>query len=321
MGRLHEGTWYTEDKFPTDKEGRFVRASSSFREQVKADPGATHPVAAHRYHLYVAWACPWAHRVLIARELLGLKNSISICVADHFMGDDGWIYTPDIAPIPDEVNHIDKLWEVYVKADPKCTGRATVPVLWDREAGTIVNNESREILRMLNLEFTALHREGAPELCPADLRAQIDETIDAIYEPINNGVYRSGFARSQAAYDEAVQQLFTALDHWEQVLGRQRWLCGDRFTEADICLFTTLIRFDAVYATHFKCNLRRLVDYPNLWGFTREVYQMPGVADTTAFDHIKSHYFGSHRSVNPLGIVPAGPILDYDAPHGRDALG
>lgn len=317
MGRLVEGKWYTADTFPTDEGGRFVRADSKFRDWVRAGADATYPAVAGRYHLYVSWACPWAHRVLIVRELLGLTDAISVPVCDHFMGDQGWRFSPEVAPVPDEVNGIDSLWELYVKADPQCTGRATVPVLWDRQAGTIVNNESRELIRMLNREFVALHREGAPELCPSELVEQIDEAIDAIYQPINNGVYRAGFARRQAAHEEAVTELFDALDHWEQVLAKQPWLCGDRFTEADICLFTTLIRFDAVYATHFKCNLRRLVDYPNLWAFTRQIYQMPGVASTTRFDHIKAHYYGSHESVNPSRLVPLGPLLDYDEPHGR----
>lgn len=321
MGRLDKGTWYTETEIPRDGDGRFVRAASSFRDRVSAQPGAAHPVAAGRYHLYVAYACPWAHRTLIGRELLGLSSAISISVANPHMGDDGWVFSPGKAEIPDEINGIDSLWQLYVKADPKASGRATVPVLWDREAGTIVNNESREILRMLSTEFTALHREGAPQLCPPELRERIDEVIDAIYEPINNGVYRSGFAKSQSAYEEAVGQLFDALDHWEGVLATQRWVCGDRFTEADICLFTTLLRFDPVYVTHFKCNLRRLVDYPNLWGFTRDVYQMPGVASTVFLDQIKRHYFGSHGSVNPSRIVPVGPDIDFMQPHDRARLG
>lgn len=312
-----DGTWYSEKEFPSDAEGRFVRAASLFRGSISAAPDAEHPVAEGRYHLYVAWACPWAHRVLIGRELLGLRSMFSVCAAHAHMGEGGWIFRPGVAEIPDEINGVDQLWEIYVRSDPKCNGRATVPVLWDREAKVIVNNESREILRMMTTEFAAYHREGAPQLCPPELRARIDETIDAIYEPINNGVYRSGFARSQSAYEAAVRELFAALDHWESVLAEQRWLCGDRFTEADICLFTTLLRFDSVYVTHFKCNLRRLVEYPNLWGFTREIYQMPGVASTVHLDHIKRHYYGSHESVNPTGIVPIGPELDFVAPHDR----
>lgn len=320
MGKLIDGTWYREDEFPIDAGGAFVRAQSRFRRAISADDGVEFPVAAGRYHLYVAWACPWAHRVLIGRELLGLQDAISVCAAHAHMGDDGWVFTPGTAEIPDEVLGIDHLWEVYVRADPKCSSRATVPVLWDRETGTIVNNESREILRMMTTQMTALHREGAPDLCPADLRERIDETIDAIYEPINNGVYRSGFAHSQSAHEAAVRELFAALDHWNEVLGKQRYTCGDRFTEADICLFTTLVRFDSVYVTHFKCTLRRIIDYPNLWGFTRDVYQRQGVASTVHLPHIKEHYYGSHRSVNPKGLIPLGPELDFMAPHGREKL-
>jgi len=314
---LLDGTWYSENEFPSDAEGRFVRASSLFRGSISAASDAEHPVAEGRYHLYVSWACPWAHRVLIGRELLGLQSMFSVCAAHAHMGEGGWIFRPGVAEVPDEINGVDQLWKIYVRSDPKCNGRATVPVLWDREAKVIVNNESREILRMMTTEFAAHHREGAPQLCPPELRQRVDETIDAIYEPINNGVYRSGFARSQSAYEGAVRELFAALDRWEGVLSEQRWLCGDRFTEADICLFTTLLRFDSVYVTHFKCNLRRLVEYPNLWGFTREIYQMPGVASTVHLDHIKRHYFGSHESVNPTGIVPIGPELDFMAPHDR----
>lgn len=316
MGRLVDGQWFREGEFPSDAEGRFVRAESCFRGWVRGD-SAEHPVEAGRYHLYVSWACPWAHRVLIARELLGLGDAITVSITREHMDADGWSFDPGA----DSVMGVSRLWELYVRADPGATTRATVPVLWDREAGTIVNNESREILRMMTTELGALHREGAPELCPPKLRPRIDEVIDAIYEPINNGVYRSGFARTQRAYDEAVGELFDALDHWEGVLAEQRWTCGDRLTEADLCLFTTLVRFDSVYATHFKCNLRRLVDYPNLWGFTRDLYQQPGVARTIRIDAIKRHYYGSHDNVNPSGIIPVGPRLDFEAPHDRERFG
>lgn len=311
IGRLIEGTWYREDEFPTDESGSFVRVTSTFRDFVSTDPAAQYPVQAGRYHLYVSHACPWAHRVLIARERLGLQEALGITVAEPHMGQEGWTFTDGEHPC---------LWRVYVEADPQVSGRATVPVLWDRQTRRIVNNESREILRMMCTEMSALHRAGAPSLSPEELRPQIDHTIDAIYEPINNGVYRAGFARSQAAHEEAVRELFVALDHWERVLARQRWLCGDRFTEADICLFTTLLRFDSVYVTHFKCNLRRLVEYPNLWAFTRDVHQQPGVASTVHMDHIKAHYFTSHPTVNPRGLVPLGPMLDFDAPHDRAGL-
>lgn len=312
IGRLIEGTWIREDGPLTNAAGHFVRATSKFRNAVSAAPGTEHPVQVGRYHLYVAYACPWAHRVLIARELLGLQHAISVSVAQPYMGDDGWVYTDD---------EFEFLWQVYVKAEPQVSGRATVPVLWDRQAQTIVNNESRELLRMMCTQMTSLHREDAPQLSPEPMRAQIDRVIDEIYEPINNGVYRAGFARTQAAHEQAVRELFAALDRWEGVLAQQRWLCGDRMTEADLCLFTTLLRFDPVYVTHFKCNLRRLVEYPNLWGFTRDVYQQPGVASTVHMDEIKEHYFTSHTSVNPRGLVPLGPVVDLEAPHDRARLG
>lgn len=320
MGRLVGGEWL-HDELPVDDEGHFIRTASTFRNWVRSEPDAPHPVVADRYHLFVSWACPWAHRVLIGRELLGLGDVISLSVADAYMDAEGWTFAEAGSDGPKDLEDFERLWEVYVRADPEVTSRATVPVLWDRQAQTIVNNESREILRMLSTEFTAMHREGAPQLCPPDLRESIDETIDAIYDPINNGVYRSGFARTQAAYEDAVGELFRALDHWEGVLSKQRWLCGDRFTEADICLFTTLLRFDPVYVTHFKCNLRRIADYPALWGFTRDVYQIPGVAATVDLDDIKTHYYTSHPSVNPHGIVPVGPVVDLSEPAGREGLG
>ena len=302
-----------EDEFPTDDDGSFVRATSGFRASVSTEAGAAHPVETERYHLYVAYACPWAHRTLIARSMLGLEAAVSLSVAEAYMGEDGWVFPAD--------DRVQRLWALYVQSDPEVTGRVTVPVLWDRSRERIVNNESREILRMLGTEMSALHREGAPDLAPEELRGRIDDAIDAIYQPINNGVYRAGFARTQEAHAEAVRELFAALDHWEGVLAEQRWMCGERFTEADICMFTTLLRFDPVYVTHFKCNLRRLVDYPNLWGFTRDVYQQPGVASTIHMDHIKEHYFRSHPSVNPRGLVPLGPIVDFEQPAGREHLG
>ena len=316
MGHLFEGVWRTEDHFPTDADGRFVRKSSSFRNWVRADGSTPYAPEPGRYHLYVSYACPWAHRTLIARALLGLEEAISVSVCHPLMLEHGWVFAEGKADVPDTVNGIDYLHQLYTRADASYTGRATVPVLWDRKTETLVNNESRDILRMLSTEFRAL-RTREHELAPDDLVGEIDETAASFYDTVNNGVYRSGFARSQAAYEEAVLQLFDALDHWEAHLGRHRYLVGDRFTEADICLFPTLLRFDPVYVTHFKCNIRRVVDYPNLWGYTREIYQMPGVAETCNLGHIKQHYFGSHPSVNPSGLVPLGPVLDYDAPHGR----
>ena len=320
MGHLLEGVWRTEDHFPTDKNGSFVRKSSSFREHVRADGSSQYPLEAGRYHLYVSYACPWAHRTLIARALLGLEDVISVSVCHPLMLDQGWVFSEGKAEVPDTVNGIDFLHQLYVRADPHFTGRATVPVLWDTVSKTIVNNESRDILRMLTTEFRPLWTREV-ELAPAPLLAQIDETAASFYDSINNGVYRSGFARTQQAYEDAVKPLFAALDHWEAHLSNNRYLLGDRFTEADLCLFPTLLRFDPVYVGHFKCNLRRLVDYPNLWAYTRDIYQMPGVAQTCNLRHIKEHYFGSHPSVNPSGIVPLGPMLDYDEPQGRERVG
>lgn len=311
MGHLLEGTWYDEAHFPTDEQGAFVRKISSFRQILAADE-----IEAGRYHLYVSYACPWAHRVLIARAMLGLEEAVSISVSHPLMLEHGWVFTEGDAEIPDPIHGADYLWQVYVKAQADYTGRVTVPALWDRKRGTIVNNESRDILRMFVTDFRKLAKRDI-DLSPPALQPEIDRVIDAIYEPINNGVYRSGFAVTQDAYESAVAEVFEALEHWEAILGRQRYLCGSQLTEADICLFTTLFRFDLVYVTHFKCNLKRIVDYPNLWGFVREIYALPGVAETCRIDHIKRHYFSSHKSINPTGIVPRGPIVDFAAPHGR----
>lgn len=302
--------------FPTDDDGAFVRGETAFRKVITADGSSGFGAGRGRYHLYVSYACPWAHRVLIARALYGLEDAISVAVSHPLMLEEGWQFGSGHSEVPDEVLGVDSLWQVYAKADPHYSGRVTVPVLWDRETSTIVNNESRELIRMLGEPFAAFHGNDI-DLCPAELQSEIDGVLDRIYNPINNGVYRSGFARTQAAYEAAVRELFEALDTWEEILGRQRYTAGDRLTEADICLFTTLVRFDVVYATHFKCNIRRIVDYPNLWGFVRDVYQTPGVAETCDFRHIKQHYFGSHESVNPTRIVPVGPAIDFDLPHGR----
>ncbi|MDP8952078.1 MAG: glutathione S-transferase family protein [Actinomycetota bacterium] len=316
---LVEGEWKTEDSIPRDSEGRFVRSTTSFRDRVTADGSSGFGAEAGRYHLYVAMACPWAHRTIILRKLKGLKDVISMSVVGSYMGEDGWGWFGEPGEVPDELNGSRYLREVYQKADPEYTGRVTTPVLWDKETGTIVNNESREIIRMLDHEFDGV--EGVRTdlaFCPDDLREEVDRVIDEIYNPVNNGVYRSGFATSQEAYEEAVTELFGALDHWEAVLGGRRYLCGDRITEADWCLFPTLVRFDAVYYGHFKCNLRRIVDYPNLWNYTKELYQYPGVAETVNMDHIKKHYYRSHEGINPTRIVPKGPILDFTEPHDRD---
>jgi putative glutathione S-transferase len=315
---LVDGEWTTRG-IPKDKDGRFVRSPTTFRERVTADGSSGFPAESGRYHLYVAAACPWAHRTVLLRKLKGLEEAISLSIVDPFMGSGGWVFSDAPGTIPDTVNGASYLREVYQKADPDYTGRVTTPVLWDKQEGTIVNNESREIIRMLDKEFEAFAAADA-DFCPDDLREEVDRTIDEIYEPINNGVYRSGFAATQAAYDEAVTELFEALDHWEAVLGERRYLCGDRITEADWCMFPTLVRFDPVYHYHFKCNLRRISDYPNLGGYLKDLYQQPGVAQTVDFDHIKQHYYMSHESVNPARIVPRGPVLDLESPHGRGRL-
>ncbi|TCJ15114.1 glutathione S-transferase family protein [Rubrobacter taiwanensis] len=306
MGMLVEGVWKTEDQLQ-DESGRFRRRPTRFRGRVTASGESGYPAAAGRYHLYVSLACPWAHRTLIMRKLKGLESAIPVSVVAPLMLEDGWEFSDEY---PDRLGGRRYLRELYLEAQPDYTGRVTVPVLWDSETRTIVNNESREIMRMLDLEFGEYATRDA-DLCPENLRSQIDETIDSIYEPVNNGVYRAGFASRQEAYEEAVTGLFEALDHWEEVLGERRYLCGDRPTEADVCMFTTLVRFDPVYHGHFKCNLRRIVDYPNLWRFTREIYGLPGVAETVDVEHIKLHYYGSHRSINPTGIVPKGPVMDF----------
>jgi glutathionyl-hydroquinone reductase len=319
-GMLVEGEWITEGNLATE-EGRFVRGGTSFRDEVTADGSSGFPAEAGRYHLYVAWACPWAHRTAILRKLMCLESAIGLSAVGSFMGDDGWAFYDEPGVMPDTVNGARYLREVYQKADPDYTGRVTTPVLWDKERETIVNNESREIIRMLDHEFDPVEGARADvDFCPEDLREQVDQTIDEIYDPINNGVYRSGFATTQEAYEEAVTELFDALDLWERVLSERRYLCGDRITEADWCMFPTLLRFDPVYHGHFKCNLRRIVDYPNLWGYLRDLYQQPGIAETVYLDHIRRHYYRSHESINPTRIVPKGPIIDFTTPHGRKRL-
>ncbi|NJL83721.1 MAG: glutathione S-transferase family protein [Chloroflexaceae bacterium] len=318
-GMMIEGQWTTE-KYKQDEKGRFLRNPTTFRQWVKADGSTPFQPEAGRYHLYVSYACPWAHRTLIMRQLKGLTDAISLSVVDPYMGDGGWYFSESAGAIPDRVNQATYLREIYAKADSQYTGRVTVPILWDKQQNTIVNNESREIIRMFDLEFPAI-ATNPTSYYPGDLSQKIDETIDTLYQPLNNGVYRAGFATSQEAYEEAVTELFAQLDSWEKVLGRQRYLCGDRFTEADICLFTTLLRFDVVYYGHFKCNLRHIWDYPHLWGYLKELYQMPEVRETCNLQHIKGHYYRSHPHINPTGIVPKGPVVDFDAPHHRDKLG
>jgi putative glutathione S-transferase len=318
MGLLVEGVWH--DKWYETKKhgGRFVRQESVFRHWITADGSSGFPAAANRYHLYVSYACPWAHRALIFRALKGLEDVISVDPVHWFMGGNGWEFD---AEHPDRVNGAQFLYQNYVKAKPDYTGRVTVPTLWDTQQGTIVNNESAELIRMFNSEFNDLAKYPERDFYPADLRDEIDAVNERVYHTVNNGVYKSGFATTQAAYEEAVDALFDSLDWLEDRLSRQRYVAGDRLTEADIRLFTTLVRFDPVYVGHFKTNKYRIADYPNLWNHTREIYQLPGVKETVRMDHIKNHYYQSHETVNPTRIVPKGPVIDFDAPHDRDRFG
>jgi putative glutathione S-transferase len=318
LGMMVEGKW-TTTRNQEDSQGKFVRPSTTFRNWITADGSSGYKAEPDRYHLYISWACPWAHRTAIMRKLKGLEEAITLSVVDPEMGDDGWAFSNGPGCIPDTINGTHYLRDIYLKADPRYTGRITVPVLWDKQTATIVNNESREIIHMFDTEFDAFATKDA-SFYPKDLRQAIDQTIDTIYQPINNGVYRAGFATTQTAYEEAVTELFDTLDRWEAVLLQQRYLCGAHITEADWCLFTTLLRFDPVYYGHFKCNLCRIVDYPNLWNYLKDLYQQPGVKETCNLDHIKRHYYKSHPQVNPTRIVPKGPMIDFDAPHNRDKL-
>ncbi len=322
MGLLIDGVWRDQWYDTEGNEGHFKRETSSFRNWVTAD-GSAGPEGKDgfkaepgRYHLYVSYACPWAHRALIFRALKGLEEMIDISVVNWFMGEDGWSFEPGPGVVPDPINHVDFLREVYTKADSNYTGRVTVPVLWDKATHTVVNNESSEIIRMFNSAFDGIGAASG-DYYPADLHDRIDEINDRVYHTVNNGVYKAGFATTQEVYEEAVVPLFESLDWIEEILADSRYLAGDRLTEADWRLFTTLIRFDPVYNGHFKCNIRRIVDYPNLWGYTRELYQIPRVADTVHFDHVKGHYYQSHDMVNPTRIVPVGPEIDFNEPHGR----
>jgi putative glutathione S-transferase len=318
VGRLIEGVWHTTDQLAA-RDGRFQRAESSFRQQISADGSSDFPAEAGRYHLYVSLACPWAHRTLIFRKLKELEDAVSVSVVHPVMGDDGWAFGDFPGATPDTLNDSRYLRDIYLLANPGYTGRVTVPVLWDKTRGTIVNNESAEIVRMLNSAFAGVAGNDI-DFYPANLQDDIDATNGLVYETVNNGVYKCGFARSQAAYDEAFESLFTTLDSLEERLSTQRYLVGKQQTEADWRLFTTLLRFDPVYFGHFKCNRRRLVDYPNLWGYTRDLFETPGVAETVNMDHIKTHYYVSHRAINPSGIVPRGPEIDFTILHDRDRL-
>jgi putative glutathione S-transferase len=319
MGKLIGGKWSTE-WYQASAKGDFIRDDTKFRSAVTADGSSGFPADAGRYHLYVSLACPWAHRTLITRQLKGLESAVGVSVVHPHMGEQGWEFAEFPGSTPDAVHGATYLYEVYQRAKHDYTGRVTVPVLWDRHTDTIVNNESRQIMRMLNHEFDALG-DAAVDLCPRELTAAVDAEMDALYTPVNNGVYRAGFAVKQGAYERAVRELFSALDAYEARLTTQRYLLGAKLTEADICLFTTLLRFDPVYHYHFKCNLRRIADYPALAGFVRDIYQTPGIAEVCSLEHIKHHYFTSHPTINPNKIIPLGPVVDLLAPHERARLG
>jgi putative glutathione S-transferase len=326
MGLLVDGRW-TDAWYDTARTGgRFVRADAGFRNWVTAD-GAPGPsgrggfrAEPGRYHLYVSYSCPWAHRTLIYRAIKGLEQGISVSVVHWLMGENGWTFAEGPGVVPDTVNGARCIHEIYTRADPRYTGRATVPVLWDKATATIVSNESSEIIRMLNSAFDGAGAAKG-DYYPTALRAEIDALNARIYETVNNGVYRAGFATSQAAYDDAVVALFGTLDWLEERLAARRYLAGNTITEADWRLLPTLLRFDAVYVGHFKCNIRRIADYPNLSAYMRDLFAERGVAGTFDLDHAKRHYYESHRRINPTGIVPAGPVLDLTSPHGRERLG
>jgi putative glutathione S-transferase len=309
MGLLHDGEWEpdaTRDQYDHD----------SFDDRVVDDPDATYPAEPGRYHLYISRACPWAHRAALVRRLRGLQDVVSLDVVDPVRHDQGWEFAPGKdGCTPDSIHGHDRLYEVFQEAAPDYTGRVTVPVLYDREADTIVNEESADIARMLATEFDAF--ASGPELYPASLRGRIDDAIEDIHGSINTGVYRAGFADSQADYEDAVHELFDALERWDDHLATRRYAVDDRLTLADVFLFPTLYRFDAVYHTHFKCNVRRLVDFEHLWAYARRLFQRPEVGRTCNMDHVEQHYYRSHDDINPTGIVPVGPTADWDAPVGE----
>ena len=327
MGLLVDGKWHDEWYDTASTGGRFERSRSQFRHWVTAD-GSAGPsgsggfqAQSGRYHLYVSFACPWAHRTLVMRAWKGLEAAIGVSVVHPHMLDRGWELRTDFpGTTGDPLYGFNKVYELYLKADPQYSGRVTVPVLWDKQRATIVNNESAEIIRMLTTAFDGIGARPG-DYYPEDLQPEIDAINATVYEHVNNGVYKAGFSTSQDAYDEAVTRLFEKLDDLERKLSGSRYLLGNLLTEADLRLWTTLVRFDAVYVTHFKCDRKRIVDYPNLYGYLRDIYQMPGVADTVHMGHIRHHYFRSHPTINPHGIISLGPELDFTAPHDRARLG
>ena len=319
MGRMVDGEWVKGWHDNGKTNGRYQRATTTFRNFVTVDGSSGFKAEPGRYHLYVSHACPWAHRTMIFRALRKLENAISVSIVDPLMSDEGWHFSDGPGCIPDTVNGAHYLREIYKKARDNYTGRVSVPVLWDKREQTIVNNESPEIIRMLNAEFNEWG-DGEPDFYPPDLQDEIDAINEPVYENLNNGVYKTGFAQTQEAYEEAFDALFDTLDMLEARLETRRYLAGDRMTEADWRAFPTLVRFDAVYVGHFKCNKRRIEEYANLSNYLRELYQCPGIADTVNMEHIKRHYYASHESINPFRIVSKGPALDFTRPHDRNRL-
>lgn len=319
MGMLIEGQWQDIWYDTEASDGRFQRESAKFRNWISADRNSEFVAESGRYHLYVSLACPWAHRTLIMRALKDLEEHISISVVSPIMLEQGWTYDTAEGSSGDTVDGREYHYQVYTAAQSDYTGRSTVPVLWDKRKSSIVNNESADIIRMLNSAFDDI-TGNTRDFYPLAMRAGIDGWNERIYPAVNNGVYRAGFATSQEAYEEAYAQVFAELDHLDAHLASHRYLLGEQLSEADIRLFTTLIRFDAVYHGHFKCNRQRLEDFSHLPGYVRDIYQLPGVADTVNFDHIKRHYYASHRMINPTAVVPMGPDIDYASPHRRDRM-
>jgi len=316
LGQLVKGKWLTEWT-ERNETGQFQRMPIKFGNWVTADGSTGFKAEPGRYHLYVSLGCPWAHRTVLLWKLKQLEKIVGLSIVDPVISEQGWKFSDKPGCTPDGVNGADYLWQVYVKANPTYTGRVTVPVLWDRQTNTIVNNESRQIIRMFSTEFNAFASTEV-DFYPKPLQEKIEQTIDVIYQPINNGVYRSGFASSQSAYEKAVTELFRALNSWEEVLDQQRYLCGNLITLADWCLFTTLFRFDLAYYGLFKCNLKRLVDYPNLWNYFRDLYQQPGVKAVCSVEHIKQLYYAGLPEINPTRIVSKGPEIDFDLPPDRE---
>lgn len=320
MGLLVDGKWLDKWYDTSKNGGKFERQASKFRDNVSNDEDAKYPVESGRYHLYVSLACPWAHRALIFRKLKGLEEHIDVSVVHPEMLDNGWEFKEYPGSTGDKLYGFDYAHQIYTKAKPEITTRVTVPILWDKQTETIVNNESAEIIRIFNSGFNAL-TSNDDDYYPEAFRQEIDDINEMVYHDINNGVYKAGFATTQKAYEEAVNALFHALDIVEERLSKQRYLVGSNITEADWRLFTTLIRFDAVYHGHFKCNKKQIADYPNIYGYMKELYQVPGVAETVNFDHIKRHYYFSHTMINPTQIIPVGPEQDLMSAHGRENIG